>query len=228
MIHYPRNASVTIPFSALAFNPAAPSTPWAGESSHMTARVMCLDNQYEWDFTNAIFAATPAGATNAVTAPAKTGASGTAWNNVYAAAFDVGTWPRGHYVVQITNDGTDSSGNKQVWSQDFSVGMYVSRQLGYSAVYDGTTLTIAAWIEEAGEAQTDYASLTGCTLYNSAGTVIATLSSDTAPVNGVFTLTAAVTLTPSTPYVLEAVATVAGPATTTSRTYRLRTGMARP
>jgi len=229
MIHFPRNASVTIPFPVLAFNPASPSSPWSGESAHMTTRVMCLDNSYEFDFTNSVFAATPSGAsTGSVTCPTKTGGSGNAWNNAYVESLNVGVWPRGHYVVQIIDDGTDSSGNQQVWSQDFSVGMYLQRSLGYSAVYDGATLTVAAWVEENGEVQTDYLSMTAATIYNSDGSILTTLTNNTTPVNGIFNFEATVGLTAQTAYVLEALAAVAGPATGSNWQFKLRTGMARP
>jgi hypothetical protein len=229
MIHFPRNVSVTIPFPVLAFNPSAPSSPWSGEAAHTTTRVMCLDNSYEYDFTNALFAATPAGSsTGSVACPTKTGGSGNAWNNTYIESLDVGTWPRGHYVVQIINDGTDASGNQQVWSQDFSVGVYLQRGLGYSAVYDGATLTVAAWVEENGETQTDYLSMTGAKIYNADGSILATLTDNTTPVNGIFTFEATVGLTAQTAYVLEVIAAVAGPATLGNWQFKLRTGIARP
>ena len=206
-----RNASISLPVDVLLFDG---ETPWSGQAANLTMRVLCLDNGYGLDTADNTFRA----------APASPDVSMVAYEAVahnYYAVLSPGSWPRGHYRARITHTGG------QEFAYDFSVGLQQDLRLGFSGAYNGTVLTLSAWVEENGVVQTDYTALNSCKILDSAGSQLADLGNLT-PTNGVFKVTPTITLVQSTNYIFACTAVVAGPATVANYQFPLRVGLARP
>ena len=217
MYHFARNSSISIPLSMLLYDGIVGLN--AAQAS-ILCNVICLDNGYIYDTADGTFKTSPVNPSISVSCY---GAGN--WLNGYYARLSIGAWVRGHYQCKFRH--TPSG---QEFATDFTVGLYMRRALGHSAVYSGTVLTLSAWVEEEGVIQTDYVSLTNCRILDSAGVVIAagTLADNNTPSGGIFRFAPTVTLTPNTNYIFAATANVAAPATVSAYSFPLRVGLARP
>ena len=106
----------------------------------------------------------------------------------------------------------------------------MKRSLGYSAVYNGTALTLSVWVEEDGVPQTDYTAIQNAQLLNAAGNLVTggDLGNNTSPNNGIFTFTKTLALPAGSNYVFRCTATVPGPDSLNDYQFVLQSGLARP
>lgn len=216
MEHLQRNTTIPIPVDIALFSGTTPQT---GQATNLTLEVFCLENGYILDLSDGTFKLSPATPTQGM-AP-------------YAAfAYDYAVilsqtinWPRGRYRAIINNTST-----LQEYTYDFSLGLFVPRELGFSAVYDGTTLSLSVWVEEDGVCQTDYVALNNCKLMDGFGNVLAggDWGNNAITTDGIFSFEKQVSLTPTSNYIFKCDALVAAPATRPNYSFNLRLGIARP
>lgn len=216
--HFPRNSTVPVPIDVPLFDGINQLT---GQAGNLTLRIICLENGYTLDNADGVFRTSPA-------TPTQSLAAWTDYPYDYAAVIqpDLTKWARGHYRAVVRN-----SANGREFDYDFTLGMFVPRGLGYSAVYDGSTLNLSVWVEELGVVQTDYIQLSNCKILSSTGTVITggNLGTNNSPsADGTFHFAAVVALQPVTNYIFTADAVVAAPAGRSNYSYTLRVGLARP
>lgn len=216
MEHLQRNSTIPIPIDRELY---VGTTPQTGQAGNLTLQIMCLENGYRLDLSDGTFKASPATPTQGLTPYSAFPA------DYSAIVAQTSSWPRGRYRGVITNTSTG-----QTYTYDFSIGLFIPRNLGFSAVYDGTILTLSVWVEEGGVCQTDYAALNNCKLMDGFGNVIAggDFGNNVTPVDGIFSFQKPVALTPTTNYIFKCDASVAGPATRSNYSFNLRIGIARP
>jgi len=217
VIHYPRNGSIKLPFSAALFDNAG--SPITGQASTTTCTIYCPMNGYRLDSTDNTFKTNPTAPNHTTTAETSSFA------NIYKHTFDVTNWPRGIYLAHIA---ATTDGVTRYYQQDFSVGLFVERKLGYSAVYSGSQIVLSLWVDEGGVAQADYVSLNNCRLLDADGEPFAEFGDRATPTNGVFTVIQAVELAVGFNFICDCVATCHGPAGTADYQFPLRVGLARP
>jgi hypothetical protein len=210
MIHWPKLPTLTVPIDITLYDVVTPRT---GEASHISVKFLCLDNGLLYDFAVGNFSASPGTPTTGVTAV----------SNRYYVMQDVGPWPRGNYRAIFVHN---TSG--EVWNCEFTVGMKADRRLGYSAVYNGTALTLTVWVEEDGVAASDFSTLDSPQLLDSNGVNYVSGWTTNGPTNGVFYFQQTVDLPQTTNYVFCCTAVVPGPSGTPNYEYPLKVGIARP
>ncbi len=212
--HYPKNATVDIPIDMVLFDCVTQDT---GETSNITVRFVCLDNGKTYDDNDDTFQTTPVDPTFDVTAL-------TTYPYVYQHILDVSAaaWRRGHYRAIFRH-----STSTREFAFDFTIGLVTQRNLGVSAAYDGSTLKCSLWVEEFGEIQTDYTSLTNVQILDGAGGLVSSIGTLTTQTNGIFSFNQSVSLAAGTQYVLAADPTVACYAASPF-VFKLRQGLVRP
>ena len=215
-ISVPRNATQGIPVVIALHNPDGSALP--GQASALSATVTCLDNGLVLDATDNRFRDSP-------TAPSIPFAPIAVTPHIYLATLSPAGWPRGNYHVRTIRSGTNDE-----FVSAFSLGLNVKRSLGYSAVYNGTALTLSVWVEEDGVPQTDYTAIQNSQLLNAAGNLITggDLGNNTSPNNGIFTFTKTLALPAGSNYVFRCTATVPGPDSLNDYQFVLQSGLARP
>jgi hypothetical protein len=213
MLHFSRNPTILLPADVALFNGL---TPRPGEAANIGCSVVSLDTGKLLDFSDGTFKTTP-------TTPSSTVAAMAGFAYDYIVRLSTSGYPRGHYRALFRQVVTGEE-----FSIDFSVGMHVERRLGYAAGYDGTTLTLSLWVEENGEAQTDYTTLKNVTILNASGAAVdnGTLPDNSSPSNGVFGFQKTITLAASSVYIVTCKAVVPGPSG--NYEFSLRFGIARP
>jgi hypothetical protein len=213
MMNVPRNPTVPLPIDVPLYTGL---TPMVGEAANLSCTVMCIDNGYQLDSDNTFkqnpispnFAMTPAFA---------------AFQNVYRTVFQPYGWPRGHYrALSHHTSGLD-------FAREFSIGIDVVRRLGFSMIYSATNnFRMSVWVEENGDVQSDYTSLTGISIMDMGGNTVATMDDNDSPLNAVFSFDEIVTLTANTHYMLTCTANSPGPAGFSTYSFPLMIGIARP
>lgn len=213
--HFPRNSSISLPIDVPLYNNV---TPLTGEAANLALRVICLDNGYTFDNTDGQFRTSPALPTINLTPY-------TDYTNNYFTLITQSNWPRAHYRARILHS---TSGTE--YDFDFTLGIFTSRGLGYSAVYVGGVLTLSMWIEEEGVVQNDYLSLANCQIMDASGNMLAdgNLGTNSSPNGGVFSFENSVSLQPGSAYSFRCDAMVAAAATRGNMTFTLQAGLARP
>lgn len=213
--HLPRNSTVPIPVDRPMFNGVIPLT---GEAANMSLRIFCLENGYTLDNADGQFRTGAA-------QPTRTMAAYGDYAYDYYSIVSQSNWPRGTYrgIIHHSTSGLE-------FDFDFTLGVFVSRQLGYTAIYDGTNLNLSVWVEEAGVAQTDFLSLSNCTITDCTGTPLTdgVLGTNSSPNDGIFNFQHAVALAPVSNYIFKCDAAVAGPTGLSNYSFNLRVGLARP
>lgn len=212
--HFPRNSSIAIPIDIPLYSGI---TALTGEAANLSLVLVCLDNGYTLDNADGQFRTSPA-------SPSISLVPYTDYPNDYFTLLTQSNWPRGHYRAKIHHSAGDD------YNFDFTLGIFVPRSLGYSAVYSGGQLTISAWIEELGVVQNDYTSLSSCMVLDSFGNMLAdgNFGTNSSPNNGVFNFSQSVSLQPSNAYSFLCNAVVPGAPTRGSMTFALQAGLARP
>ncbi len=215
--HFPRNSTVPVPIDVPLFDGINQLT---GQAGNLSLRVICLENGYTLDNADGVFRTSAASPTQSVSAWADY-----AYDYSLVIQPDLSKWARGHYRATIRHS---TSGRE--FDFDFTLGLFVPRALGYSAVYDGSNLNLSVWVEELGIVQTDYTQLSNCKILSSTGTVISggNLGTKTASADGTFNFVAAVNLLPVTNYIFTADAVAPAPAGRSNYSFTLRVGLARP
>lgn len=213
MLHFSRNATILLPADVALFTGL---TPRPGEAANIGCSVVSLDTGKLLDFSDGTLKTSP-------TQPSSTVAAMPGFTYDYIVRLSTVGYPRGHYRALFRQVVTGEE-----FSIDFSVGLHVGRRLGYAAAYDGSTLTLSLWVEENGEAQTDYSSLKNVTILDSSGAAVdnGTLPDNSAPTNGVFGFQKTIALAASSVYIVTCKAVVPGPSG--NYEFSLRFGMARP
>jgi hypothetical protein len=211
--HYPLNVTIKVPLDVILFNGI---TPMTGETGNLTANVVCLDTGKVFDLSDNTFKTSPSSPNFTIVA----GGVRTHW---YSFLLDTtaAAWKRGHYRARWVH-----SGGRE-FAYDFTLGLVTNRGLGVGAAYDGSTLKCSVWVEEFGEAQTDYASLDNVKILGPTGALLTTVGNLTVQTNGVFNFNQVVDLSSVTQYILTADATVAG-YQATSYVFKLRQSLVRP
>lgn len=212
--HYPKNATVKIPIDVVLFNGTTQQT---GEAANITVRYICLDNGQTYDWNDNTFKQTPTTPTQGVTA-----FTGYTYDYYHVLNVSAAAWKRGHYRALFRHS---SSGKEYAF--DFTLGLCTPKQLGISAVYDGSTLRASLWVEELGEVQSDYISLDNVTIRTSSGATLSVVGNLTVPTNGVFNFSHVVGLDAITQYVIDADATIGG-YNGANYVFKLRQALVRP
>lgn len=210
MLHVARNPTVRLPIDVPMFDGYA---PMSGEADNLSVRIMCMDNGYTQDI-DGVFKLNAA-------APFKSMTPYSKYSNIYGLTLSPGSFLRGHYRAITTH----TSG--QVWYADFGVGLFVDRKLAYSAVYDGVSIRMSAWVEENGDAQTDFTWIRNVCIKDMSGNIVSVFD-DVAGSDGLFVVQFSAELLANHNYFFECLAEVPGPDTCPPYHFPLRVGMARP
>lgn len=213
--HLPRNNTIPIPIDRALFSGV---TPLTGEAANLSLRIICLENGFTLDNTDGQFRLSAA-------TPTRTMAAFTDYSYDYYAIVAQSSWPRGTYRGIIRHTTTSME-----FEFDFTLGVFVPRQLGYTAVYDGTTLNLSVWVEEMGVAQTDFVALNNCAITDSTGHTLTdgNLGNNMSPYDGVFNFQATVALAAVHNFIFKCDAEVTGPSGRSNYSFNLRVGLARP
>jgi hypothetical protein len=211
MLHFSRNATILLPADVALFNALDPRP---GEASNIGCTVVSLDTGKLLDFSDSTFKTTPAqSSTNVAAMPGSA--------NDYLVRLSTAGYPRGHYRALFRQVVTGEE-----FSIDFSVGLHVIRRLAHAAAYDGAILTLSVWVEEHGEAQTDYSALKNVMILDAFGYQLLALPDNSSPSNGVFRFQLPMTIAAASSHIISCEAVAPGPAN--DYEFSLRFAITRP